>query len=250
LDSLEECGRTGVTECMFIEGHYKMWVRLIACTLSYGGCGFVDSCASGGGRNDLESMRRGIPLLRSDSDRTTSALRLSMSHGFNRWIPFCGANTKEKLEELSPVGETSPYVWRASYLPVLNVESLWIHENPENFPMTRFGLNEWKKVRPFLLKDFYVHTPWHSKNDTSGFCAFSYYDSETEKGVITAFRQETCEENELKITVEYADKQRSYTLCDEDSGNVTKYSGEELCEGISIFFDSPKSSHLFWISAE
>ena len=23
-----------------------------------------------------------------------------MSHGFNRWIPFCGANTKEKLEEL------------------------------------------------------------------------------------------------------------------------------------------------------
>ena len=250
LDSLEECGRTGITECKFIEGHYKMWDRLIACTLSYGGCGFVDSCASGGGRNDLESMRRGIPLLRSDSDRTTSALRLSMSHGFNRWIPFCGANTKEKLEELSPVGETSPYVWRASYLPVLNVESLWIHENPENFPMTRFGLNEWKKVRPFLLKDFYVHTPWHSKNDTSGFCAFSYYDSETEKGVITAFRQETCEENELKITVEYADKQRSYTLCDEDSGNVTKYSGEELREGISIFFDSPKSSHLFWICAE
>ena len=249
LDSLEDCSRTGITECKFIDGHYRMWDRLIACTLSYGGCGFVDSCASGGGRNDLESMRRGIPLLRSDSDRTTTALRLSMSHGFNRWIPFCGANTKEKLEELANTGETSPYIWRASYLPVLNVESLWVHEPAENFPMTRFGLNEWKRVKPFLLKEFYVHTPWHSKNDTSGFCAFSYYDSEIKKGVITAFRQETCEETELKITVPYADEQYSYILRDEDSGNETKYSGKELREGINIFFETPKSSHLIWISA-
>lgn len=247
LDAQEDDNRTGITECKFIDGHYRMWDEIIACTKSYGGCAFVDSCASGGGRNDLESMRRGVPLLRSDSDRTTTALRLSMSHGFNRWIPFCGANTKEKLEELSDIGESSPYVWRASYLPVLNVSSLWVREDPANFPMTRFGLKEWDRVKPYLLKEFYVHTPWHSKEDTSGFCAFSYFDSDTQKGIITAFRQESCEENSLKICLEYADKNSMYELKDEDSGKANVYPGDELQTGLTLQFATPKSSHLIWI---
>lgn len=58
LDEKEGENRRGITESKFIDGHYKMWDDIIECTLSYGGCGFVDSCASGGGRNDLESMRR------------------------------------------------------------------------------------------------------------------------------------------------------------------------------------------------
>ena len=45
---------------------------------------YVDSCASGGGRNDLESMRRGVPFLRSDSDRTTAAIRLAMTSSFSK----------------------------------------------------------------------------------------------------------------------------------------------------------------------
>jgi alpha-galactosidase len=92
LDFIEGTDRRGITECKFIDAHYRMWDEIIACTSGYGGCGFVDSCASGGGRNDLESMRRGIPLLRSDYDRTTTGIRLSMTSAFNKWIPFCGAS--------------------------------------------------------------------------------------------------------------------------------------------------------------
>ena len=243
LDSIEGENRCGITESKFIIGHYKMWDDIIACTLSIGGCGFVDSCASGGGRNDLESMRRGIPLLRSDADRTSTALRLSITTAFNKWIPFCGANTKEKAEELSPKGKSDPYVWRASYLAALNVASQFVQDPNQDFDILRFGLKEWKKVNPYLLKEFYTLTPWHSRFDNTDFTAFSYYDPDTEKGVILAFRQEHCELDTLKIKLPYASNNDKFILTDEDTKETTELFGAN----ITLHFDSPRSAKLIFI---
>ena len=242
LDSLEGENRRGITESKFIIGHYKMWDDIIECTLSYGGCGFVDSCASGGGRNDLESMRRGVALLRSDSDRTTSALRLSMTTTFNKWIPFCGANTKEKRAELDLTGVSDAYVWRASYLPALNVDSQFVCDAEQNFDMLRFGLREWKKVAPYLLKEFYTLTPWHSANDTTAFTAFCYYDTEKEEGVILAFRQEHCGRESLNISLPFANDVDRYTVTDEDSGDQVIANGV-----IALDFDRKRKAKLLWI---
>jgi len=239
LDSLEGEGRQGITECKFIMGHYDMWDKIIECTLSYGGCGFVDSCASGGGRNDLESMRRGVPLLRSDSDRTSTALRLSMSWGFNKWIPFCGANSKEKLSQLAPTGVSDPYVWRASYLPVLNVDSQFVQDPDQDFGVLRFGLKEWKRVSPYLLKEFYTLTPWHSEQEKNGFCAFCYFDPEAEKGILLAFCQEDCEERELTVALPFSGE---YIFTDEDSGEQKKAE-----KNITVRFAGAREAKLLWI---
>ena len=242
LDNLEGENRNGITESKFIIGHYKMWDDIIDCTLSYGGCGFVDSCASGGGRNDLESMRRGVPLLRSDSDRTTAALRLSMTTAFNKWIPFCGANTKEKASQLALTGVSDPYVWRASYLPALNVDQQFVYDAEQNFDMLRFGLREWKKVAPYMLKEFYTLTPWHKEKDTTDFTAFCYYDPEKEEGVILAFRQEKCARDILRVFLPFASASDRYTVTDEDSH-------EEIATDsiVTLRFDAPRTAKLLWV---
>ena len=242
LDSMEGQGRKGITECKFIAAHYQMWDDIIACTTSYGGCAFVDSCASGGGRNDLESLRRGVPLLRSDSDRTTASLRLSMSTAFNRWIPFCGANTKEKKEEVAITGNSDPYIWRASYLPVLNVDSQFVQDPDQDFNVLRFGLREWDKVKPYLLKDFYVLTPWHSERDTTGFTAYCYYDPEAEKGVLLAFRQERCQVDTLSFRLPFAQGEHTYCFRDEDTGNIFTSDGDGTLE-----FPAPRTAKLIWV---
>ena len=242
LDTLEGERRCGITESKFIIGHYKMWDDIIACTLSYGGGGFVDSCAGGGGRNDLESMRRGVPLLRSDSDRTSTALRLSMTTAFNKWIPFCGANTKEKLSELAPTGVSDPYVWRASYLPALNVDSQFVYDAEQNFDMLRFGLQEWKRVAPYLLKEFYTLTPWHNGKATTGFTAFSYYDPETEEGILLAFRQEACDTDLLSVSLPFSGAGDRYAITDEDSRKETITGG---C--MELRFDAPRTAKLLWV---
>ena len=245
LDSLEGEDRTGITECRFIDAHYRLWDEIIACTLSCGGCGFVDSCASGGGRNDLESLRRGIPLLRSDADRTTTALRLSMTTAFNRWVPFCGANNKEKRDMLAPTGTLDHYVWRASYLPVLNVDSQFVQDPDQDFDMLRWGLREWKQVNPYLLKDFYLLTPWHTEKDVYGFTAYAFRDPETASGVLLAFRQEKCMEDSLSVTLPFAVDGEGCTLKDKDTGETLTGSAGTF----TLRFDQPRQARLLWISA-
>ena len=138
-------------------------------------------CASGGGRNDLESLRRGVPLLRSDADRTNTALRLSMTTAFNRYIPVCGANTREKVGQLDATGVMDMYTWRASNLPILNVDSQYVYSPDQNFDMLRQGLAEWNSLKHLLLKDFYVLTPWHAPNDKQGFTAYAFYDPDARR---------------------------------------------------------------------
>ena len=201
MDTVEGTDRLGITESKLIDAHYRMWDKLIECTLSYGGCGFVDSCASGGGRNDLESMRRGIPLLRSDADRTTISLRLSMTSSFNKWIPFCGASTKETRLQLETAGLNDTYIWRTSYLAALNLYSRFVYAEDGEFEALRKGISEWKEINKYLLKEFYTLTPWHHRDDRAGFTAFMYFDPDEEKGILFAVRQEECEEDTVELTL-------------------------------------------------
>ncbi|MBE6549640.1 MAG: hypothetical protein E7670_04345 [Ruminococcaceae bacterium] len=245
LDEAEGKDRRGISECKFIDAHYRMWDRIIECTGSYGGCSFVDSCASGGGRNDIESLRRGIPLLRSDSDRTSTALRLSMTSSFNKWIPFCGANTKEKIGQLDATGISDTYVWRASYLPALNVDSQYVQDPDMDFDMLRFGLNEWKNINRYLLKDFYVLTPWHYRDDKTGMTAFCYHDDADDTGILLAFRREECGMKELTIRIPFAEAEKTYVFTDEDTKEVIIAKGSDALKmGFVLSFDNPRTSKL------
>ena len=243
LDKKEGEGRLGITESKLLDAHYRMWDIFIDTTLSYGGCGFVDSCASGGGRNDIESMRRGIPLLRSDADRTSTALRLSMSSSFHRWIPFCGAATREQEGELSSKGICDVYTWRASYLAVLNCNAQYTQDPETDFDMIRFGLREWDEIKKYFSKDFYYLTPFHTHTDKEGFTSFMYYDNEENTGVLYAFRQEECEENTLEITIPSLVSDKNLILTDRDTNEelVTKDNA------LTITFPSKRCAKLFMI---
>ena len=61
--------RVGLTENFYIQGHLALWDTLRSRRPGL----LIDSCASGGNRNDLESMRRAVPLLRSDYEMTKDA---------------------------------------------------------------------------------------------------------------------------------------------------------------------------------
>lgn len=80
--------RQGITEIHYIEGLYALWDELKA---RHPGM-IIDLCASGGRRNDLEALMRGIPLWHSDMQcfgPNPSAEQLQ-NGGLFRWIPFHG----------------------------------------------------------------------------------------------------------------------------------------------------------------
>jgi len=242
--------RMGITENKAVVGHYKLWDKIIEYCGKNNKDTFVDSCASGGGRNDLESMRRGVPLLRSDSDRTTTSLRLSMTTSFNKWIPFCGAASVEQDQQLAADGKRDKYIFRASYGAVLNVSAQWVQYPDTDFDMLRFGISEWDSVKEFLLKDYYVLTPWKPESDRTEWTSYIYYDPETDKGVLFGFRMEDCDMPSCAVNLSMLNAEKDYELRDADNGVIGCFKGSDLINGYTLEHDKPRSSSLIFITGK
>jgi hypothetical protein len=192
-------------------------------------------------------MRRAIPLLRSDSDRTTTSLRLSMTTAFNKWIPFCGALTTEQAGQLDPDGKRDPYIFRASYLPVFNISAQWVQDPGTDFDMIRFGINEWKLANKYLLKDFYVLTSWKPESDKTDWTAYMFYDPETDSGALFGFCMEDCEKESCTVKLSMLDPNKTYELEDADKGMIGSFSGSELNKGYTLSHDKPRSASLIFV---
>ena len=255
LKSAEKTGlpRTGITENLAIQGHYELWDRIIFFCAKNGKCTYIDNCASGGGRNDIESLRRSLPFMRSDYDRTTTALRLSMTTSFNRWIPFHGANTKESAGQLDPgiAGGSTFYITRASWLPVYNISEVFTHDVDLDYNRLRATFGEWKEYNHLLVKDMYPLTPWRHPEDDSHWTALAWRDRQTDEAVLEAFRQETCEEDEYVARLKFLRPDRKYILTNEDTGETLERTGASLAsEGLRINLPEPKSSAVWHILPE
>ena len=143
---------------------------------------------------------------------------------------------------MAKTGVSDKYVWRASYLAILNVDSQFVYAEDQNFDILRFGLGEWKSIRPYLLKEFYTLTPWHKEKDNTDFTAFSYFDPETESGIILAFRQECCERSRLTLLLPFISEGEKYEAVDEDTGERVITDGR-----MTVNFSSAREAKLIRI---
>ena len=247
LSAREGEDRVGIAENKSVVAHYRLWDSVIEFCARTGKDTFVDSCASGGGRNDLESLRRGIPLMRSDADRTTTALRLSMATAFNRWVPFNGAACVEQAQELAVDGKRDAYIFRASYNPILNLSAQWVQDPHTDFALIRSGISEWESVRDYLLKDFHLLTPWNGPTDRTHWTSYVYFDPEKDSGVLFAFRMEDAPEDSYTHRLTMLHPDYVYELRDADTGVIGTFTGSELATGYVVTHPQPRSAALIYI---
>ena len=90
--------RRGITEIKHINGLYKLLDALLDKFPNL----LIDNCASGGRRIDIETLRRSIPLWRSDlmcpanyDIEATQCHNLS----YNMWIPYSGTSSGRLYDE-------------------------------------------------------------------------------------------------------------------------------------------------------
>lgn len=233
-DGYEGLNRVGITENKYYQNHYRMWDEIIEYTSSKGGASYVDSCASGGGRNDLESMRRGIPFIRSDSDRTSIDLRLAMTTRLSKWLPAQGGFAKESANELT-AGTFDDYVLRATYLPITTYDYTFQALSADDYATLRKSQSEYDIVKNYFFNDFYQLTPARGTFDSSNWTAYEYFDGEKQEGIVQAFRQATCEEETLNLKIQGLDENKFYKLTDFDgTQSISRVSGKMLMDGIEI----------------
>jgi alpha-galactosidase len=81
--SADAPARQGITELRHVTGYLAYWDELRRRHPDM----LIDSCASGGRRNDLETMRRAVPLWRSDYAYEATGHQCMM-YGLSLWLPL------------------------------------------------------------------------------------------------------------------------------------------------------------------
>ncbi|HPS54425.1 MAG TPA: alpha-galactosidase, partial [Sedimentisphaerales bacterium] len=104
--------RQGITENKHVTGYLAFWDALLQ---RHPGLR-IDSCAGGGRRNDLETLRRAVPLWRTDRPHIATTQQCQ-KYGISSWIPYYGTGNLACEAPYYGRGKTpvEPYVfWSCS----------------------------------------------------------------------------------------------------------------------------------------
>src|SRR5207253_11022667 len=106
--------RQGITEIRHLTGYLAYWDELRRRHPNL----LIDTCASGGRRNDLETLRRSVPLWRSD-DQGDPTTEQGHTYGLSLWCPYHGTG----------IGTDSTYLLRSAMIP-----SYMVFLRPDSVP--------------------------------------------------------------------------------------------------------------------
>jgi len=173
--------RVGMAEIRYVEGLYRMWDDILAACPDL----FIDNCASGGMRIDLETCSRSLPLWRTDAtiaplfghDFDQSALQNQvMTAGLSRYVPFSTSGQ---------MGAT-PYQFRSGF----NAGISFAEDcRPADYPreQLRDAIAEGKRLRKYYFGDLYVLSD--VSTDPAAWCVLQYDRPEEQDGMVIAFRR-------------------------------------------------------------
>ena len=192
----------------------------------------IDSCASGGRRDDLETMRRAVPLIRNDClFEPTSQQRHHFA--FASWIPYHGAGYVTGKSAIGGLGQPDiePYGFRSNMSPSLTL-CYDMRKTDLNYRLAETLFAQLKSVQPNYLGDYYPLTPYTLANDA--WLAWQYDRPETGSGVVQAFRRPDCGTTDMTFRLYGLNPDIQYDLENLDGGKET-LSGRQLMEqGLTI----------------
>ncbi len=220
--------RRGITQIKHIMGLYEFWDALLERHPKL----FIDNCASGGRRLDIELMKRSMPLWQTDYTcvwNYDAEDVQSHTSGAMWWLPYTGTGTG------SITGNT--YRYRCSYAASLGT-TRWsyswqdMEEDPEaikEMEWVRERLAEYKRARTYYTADYYpLTTPTLSKHTW----ALQQFDRPEEgDGMVVAFRRSRSSLFAAAPELYALVPEAAYEMENIDTGERRVYTGKELQEG-------------------
>jgi len=84
----DEAGREGLLENKYCQGYLKYWDGILAANPGI----IIDTCSSGGRRLDLETLRRSVPVHKTDYIYHDYPIKAAFHQTFMQWMPYFGAS--------------------------------------------------------------------------------------------------------------------------------------------------------------
>lgn len=189
----------------------------------------IDECASGGRRNDLEMMRRAVPMWRSDKTMEPIGQQ-TMTRGIAGWIPFFGTGTVAWGDAAYFITGKSPvesYGFWSSACPSLNL-LFDIRERGLDYDKIRHLTKQWREVMPYYYGDFYPLTTL--SRDNSVWSAWQFHRPDQGDGIVQVFRRKESIYESARLKLRGLDPDAKYEITRFDAPGETAVSGEELLD--------------------
>jgi alpha-galactosidase len=225
--------RQGITEIKHVTGYLAFWDELLRRHPAM----YIDTCASGGRRNDLETLRRAVPLLRSDYPITdfTSGCSLgqqAQTYGLSLWVPYHGTG--------APLSDA--YTMRSCFAPAFRLG--WDTRNQKiDHALLRKTVADFRAVEKCLLGDFYPLTPYNLGDDT--WLAWQVDSPEAGEGVVQVFRRPKSSTDTARLKLGGLKPEARYRVTDLDASAHSEVTSQELKEkGLLVQLTQPRLSAL------
>jgi len=213
--------RTGITENKYIQGYLSFWDSLLA---KFPGL-VIDSCASGGGRNDLETMKRSVPLHFTDwfdANHEDYLMKSKMTQTLFAWFPYF----KNQAYQSSVVKNRMNY----SMFSMLTANA---GTSAAGWNLMKQSYNEFNQIREYYYDDYYQLTEYTTNSNRWN--AWEFYD----KAKASGFAQFYCTEKSTSLTKTFKlkglDASKTYKVTDFDGLVSVTAAGKQLMEtGIKI----------------
>ncbi|MDY5230831.1 MAG: alpha-galactosidase [Eubacteriales bacterium] len=232
--------RVGISEIKHIMGLYRLWDALLERFPHL----MIDNCASGGRRIDIETLRRSVPLWRSDAQcpanyRCEIAQMHNMS--FASWMPYSGTGSGREWGDM--------YRIRSAYAGALTTNYSFSEKalfgNPEQMMWFKKMGEEYLKVRPYFYEDFYPLTQISERTDI--WSAAQYDRPDKGDGIVQVFRREDAPYTDATFTLFAIQADKTYVFHDADTDKEVKISGKQLAEkGFSAHIPEKRTAKLYF----
>jgi alpha-galactosidase len=217
--------RQGITEIRHVTGYLAYWDELLR---RHPGM-LIDSCASGGRRNDIETMRRAVPLWRSDYAYEAIGHQCMM-YGLSLWLPFHGTGTvATRNAPYYGSGPTpvEPYAFWSNAGQSLAC-GIDIRLKDLDYAALRRLIGQWRQIAPNYYGDFYPLTTW--TRDGTVWMAWQFDRPETGEGMVQAFRRHESDYESARLRLSGLDPQAHYRISNLVTGEQQSHTGRDLLD--------------------
>ena len=226
--------RIGAVENQHIQGYYRLWDTLLERNPGL----WIDACAGGGRRNDLETMRRSVPLHYTDIGYGDHPAKQTQHRLMFEWIPYFRAHARNWDD---PV--TGEYAWRkdqpvddyAFYVAMTPALTDTLHHEADEtqFARSRKMQRIWRQAADLMLRcDYYPLTP--SNSSLEEFYAMAFYDEDTGEGFLNVVSNNRNEKPTFTAVLDMLEADAVYTLTEAESGKSICRTGKDLAQGFDV----------------
>ncbi len=215
--------RQGITENKYVCGYLAYWDALRHRHPNM----LIDSCASGGRRNDLETMRRAVPLWRSDYAFEPIGHQC-MTYGISLWLPYHGTGTVASAAAPYYGGgftKVEPYAFWSNAAPSLG-SGIDLRVKEIDYNALRKLYHQWRELSRFYYADFYPLTPY--TQDNREWIAWQFNDPGRGEGAIQAFRRAESPVERTALRLRDLRPEDTYEFTTLGASETTKATGRDL----------------------